>query len=381
MVSEDNLVVIYFTPSNRHLPTRLLECASRAEAETRIRSIVDYLKEINARQEGFHLLEHILLRPMNMDACQFNILGFENAVILKSKEARPRKDQQRDAFDTALLCCYSTNYKILKNAKKELVVMVKNLVGKELAVSSQTFLTELEAQKFIDTNVAFFNNQKNAGTLNSLLELDDEDKFFFCLLDPKGVLLFKGLETSDLSSQESTAREALTCGLYPARYSTRQEAENNFSIILTDSNGKDLARSPHIFPTALQAGQFIQKCIRMLEEARDPARLVEYRRVHGRNAAVFNSQLSVIYPKWTSRFGDQDFLQLFSQSLHQFVPAHIGVNLIGLDFMEMKAFEDLYFKYITELSNLSIENRSVVSKLSSDLLDLISNRTTQANPS
>ncbi len=381
MLKEDEKIVVYFAPSNRHIPTKMFECASRVEAETRIRSVVGFLKTLNATQEGFHLLEHILLRPMNMDACRFHILGPEASVMFTSKMAKPRVDQQRDAFDTTLLGCYSTNYSILRNPQKEFVVVVKNIVGKELATASQTFMTELAAQQFVETGVAYFNKNKEAGTLDTLLQFDDENKFFFCLLDSQGELVFRGLGSSGLAEQEEQAREALICALHPSRFSIRQDLENIHSVVLTDADGNDLARSRRDFPSAAQAAQFIQMYIRLVEEARDTAKLVDYRRVHGRNAGEFNSQLSVVFPKWTSRFSDQDFLQLFIQSLHHAVPAHVSVNLIGLDYAEMHTFEDLYFKYLAELSVLSLENRATVSKLSNDLLDLISRTTTQVKAS
>ena len=378
IVPESGQVAVYFSPSNRDTPSRIMVCANRKEAESRIGALIRALRELNARQEGFHLVDHILLRPMDMQLCRFMIHGEGEELWLVSKEARTREVQQRDAFDTVLLACYSNNYKILRTSKKEFVVVVKNAIGKEMATAARPFLTELSAQEFIDRCVLFFNIHREADTLHSLFELDDETKFFFCILDRNKTVLMQATEPSDLSGQEKQALRSVESGLYPDRYRIEGSLEKGFTVVLTDDADAAVARSRSEFQTEEQAKEFIRTTVRLLDEVRDGKSLLQYRRVNGRNSDDFNAQLSVVFPVWTSRFGNADFRQMFIRAVHESVPAHLAVNVIGLTYAEMHSFEDLYFSYLKELSGLSLENRHTVAKLSGDLLDLLTRKNQSA---
>ena len=81
--------------------------------------------------------------------------------------------------------------------------------------------------------------------------------------------------------------------------------------------------------------------------------------------------MSVVYPDWTARFDNPEFLQILKQTLYYCAPAHLSVRMVGLDFTEMKEFEDRYFEYLKLISNPSLENRDKTSDLSNSILDIL----------
>jgi hypothetical protein len=97
----------------------------------------------------------------------------------------------------------------------------------------------------------------------------------------------------------------------------------------------------------------------------------QYRRLDGRNAEEFNSQISVVYSAWTSRFDNHEFLQLFKQTLFNCAPAHLSINLVGLDYLKMSRFENLYAEYMKGLRKVSIENQEQLASLSNELLEIL----------
>ena len=98
---------------------------------------------------------------------------------------------------------------------------------------------------------------------------------------------------------------------------------------------------------------------------------VRFRRVGGRNANDFNSQLSIVYSAWSSRFHNQEFLELFKQTVFNCAPAHIAINMVGLSFQQMKEFEKFIFDTWKELQRASVENQDILSDLSNKILHIL----------
>ena len=53
-------------------------------------------------------------------------------------------------------------------------------------------------------------------------------------------------------------------------------------------------------------------------------------------------------------------------------PAHIAVNMVGLNFSDMKLFENLYFEYLEKIKSQNFENKNTLLNLSNGILNLIS---------
>ncbi len=370
----DQVYMVYFDPPTNETATELFVSDTRAEAKERIEKVIAFLRDQNSGSEGFHVVEHILLRPSDLLDCMFMLLGEDGQQIFKSKNANPEEVQKVGAQDTILLGCFKTNYKILKNPKQEFVVLIKNSVGVELAKSLKSFMTEVSAEKFIEESVAYFNLIREGGNFEKGYELDNQKKYFFDVLDESGERAFESLSALDISDQEVIVERLATYCINPECYKILSEEDGGYKAIITDYEQDDIVRSYSTFSDVERADSFKKDCLAYFEkilEARDYKSVFRFRRIDGRDARQFNSQLSIVYSGWSSRFNNQEFLQLFRQTLFNCIPAHLTVNMVGLQYDEMKKFENLYSRYMKELSTASLENRELLTDLSNDILNIL----------
>jgi len=371
IIVEENQFVVYFKATKQDNRIRLFGLNTKSEANKKIESLIQFLKLLNAKFEGFHIIEHILLRPKEGIECHYVIKGKAGSVLFKSKEAKAPDIQLKNATDMLLLACYSNNYRILQNLNKEFVVIVKNQIGKELAKAPETFMTETGAKNFIEQSINYFNEQKQADNFSKIMELDNDRKFHFILLNDRNQIFFQSLEMGDLSTQEEEAKDLLITGMYSTKYMIKMESDDHLAVYLLNTRNIEKARSKENFSNREKAEEFVRKSITYFENLQDAKSIIQYRRMNGRSAEEYNSQLSFIYPDWTARFSNQEFLQLFKQTIFKCAPAYLKINVIGLNYAEMSAFEESYFEYLKELPNDTINNRNSLEKLSHNLLDII----------
>ncbi len=368
---------VLFVPPTGETPTLLFSANSKEEAHHKIESLIKLLSDLNAKSEGFHIVEHILLRPLDSSDCYFTIKSKDQNVIFKSREARPEEVQSKQAIDALLLGCYPNNYRILQNPKKEYVVIIKNSIGVELAKSTASYLTEGGAQNFIEESMSFFNDKKESGELDQLYQLDNQKKYFFDIINEKGALLFKSTKALGISEQEQLAENLIIYTLNPACYEVVQNNDHTFLVALNDYESKQIAHSHQTFKTAEEAEKFIDQCLKFFEKINSTnayKSIIRFRRADGRNADIFNSQLSIVYSGWSSRFHNQEFIQLFKQTLFNCAPAHLFINMVGLNFQNMRKFEKVYFKYMDELPNANTENLNLLSNLSNEILSILNDK-------
>ena len=371
ITSEENQFVVYFKATKQDNRIRLFGLDTKNEANKKIESLIQFLKLLNAKFEGFHIIEHILLRPKEGIECHYVIKGKAGSVLFKSREAKAPDIQLKNAADMLLLACYSSNYRILQNLNKEFVVIVKNQIGKELAKAPDTFMTETGAKNFIEQCISYFNDQKQVDNFSKLIELDNDRKFHFILLNERKQIFFQSLEMADLSTQEEEAKDLLITGMYAIKYIIKTEPDDHFAVYLLNTRNIEKAKSKENFSNREKAEEFIRKAIMYFENLQDAKSIIQFRRMNGRSAEEYNSQLSFIYPDWTARFSNQEFLQLFKQTIFKCAPAYLKINVIGLNYAEMSAFEESYSEYLKELPNQTINSRNSLEKLSHNLLDII----------
>jgi hypothetical protein len=374
IVEEQGAFVIHFNPPTDEDPTRLLKMDSKSAAQEKLASLIQFLKNLNVQNEGFHIVEHILLRPMESADSYFIIKGATGEALFRSKDAQPEELQKSIALDTLLLGCYPNNFKVLQNQQNEYIVFIKNKVGKEMAKSTEAFATEIAAQNFIDSCEKFFKEQKETDDFDSNYTLDNQKKYHFDLLDEQSEVFFRSINAYDIKAQEKATEDLGGWALNPNNYQLGGGQGKAFKVFLTNYSNEQIAQSSATFNTLEKANAFIGKCVAYFEELGDSnlyKSIIRYQRIDGRSAQEFNSQLSVVYSDWTARFHNEEFRQLFQQTFFNCAPAHLGVNVVGLDYDAMITFERKYFQYLEEIANPSFENQGIRSELSNDLLDIL----------
>lgn len=371
---KDRLAVLSFSPPTKEIPTRLFTADTIKTAQEKMHGIINYLRKVNAQSENFHIVEHILLRPLDSSDCYFSLLDENEATTYLSKEAKPEEEQKKTALDTLLLGCYSNNYRTLLNPAKEYVVTIKNSIGKDLVKSSESFLTEQSAQKFIEMSILHFSKQKEAGNFEDVFKLDNQKKYFFDIIDQNSDILYESITPNSISVQEEQVEDLAIFTLNPSCYQVSEISGTAYTVVLNNYHQEHIAQSNKKFNTIDEAEDFIGYCIQYFEKinnANTYRAIVRYRRLDGRNAEEFNSQISVVYSAWTSRFDNHEFLQLFKQTLFNCAPAHLSINLVGLDYLKMSRFENLYAEYMKGLRKVSIENQEQLASLSNELLEIL----------
>jgi hypothetical protein len=187
-------------------------------------------------------------------------------------------------------------------------------------------------------------------------------------------VLFYSTEALSITDQEKEVDDLAIFTLNPSCYSTLNNPDDSYSVLLNNYEQVEIAHSYQSFKSINAAQEFIQYCLSYFERintANAYKSIVRYRRLDGRNADDFNSQISVVFTSWTSRFDNPEFLQLFKQTLFYCSPAHISINLVGLDYQEMKNFETVYFQLLDEMTKLSLENQELHTQLSNELLEIL----------
>jgi len=370
---EDNTAV-YFSPPTGERPTLIFKTESKDQAIQKIKTLINLFHDLNSKSEGFYLVEHILLRPPENNKSFFIIQNEEGSNIFKSIESDSEEIQGKRAADAILLGCYKNNYKILRNPKDEFVVLIKNTIGLELAKSITSFITENGAENFIEESIDYFKSKKEEGQIENCFTLDNLKQYYFDLLDNQDNILFQSIRSLSLTQQEEKVDDLFKFTINPESYQINENTDNTFSVTVIDYENEEILRSVKKYQNTKEADKFIQDSLNYFESIEGLSAFkatVRFRKVGGRNADDFNSQLSIVYSAWSSRFHNQEFLELCKQTVFNCAPAHIAINMVGLSFQQMKEFEKIYLQYMKELQKASIENQDVLSDLSNKILHIL----------
>ena len=139
-----------------------------------------FFSEKNLANESFHIVEHILLRPVDQTRCTYTLLD-ENCEkeLLRSSEVLDEMAQAAAAKDAILLAGYKNNYLVVTAKSGLHKVLLKNAVGRILANSLDEFSNEAAAKKFILQAIDSFIMIKNEQDFASYFRLDNKKEFLF----------------------------------------------------------------------------------------------------------------------------------------------------------------------------------------------------------
>ena len=372
---EGNQYVIYFNPPTGEIPTKLIALDSKLAAEKKRFEVLQYFSKKNESFNNFHVVEHILLRPVDQAKTNYILLD-ENKKngLFKSITLLDESSQMSLAKDAILLASFANNYSILSSSSSDYKVMIKNAIGTILAKSIETFNSEGSAQKFIASSIKSFQIVKKEKDISNYIKLDNEKEFLFQVLNEKDDILFSGLEPESISDYNEKANYLLLNAIEHDQYELIEESPDVFRIYLKDRSGIKIARIEKKFPSKLESKDHINELVAYFEKLIEKGSRnlnLRYYRLGSRAADDFNFKLSIVYPNWTDKFNRKSYLKLFQKTVFDCLPPHLSVNLVGLDFDEMSVFEKLYFDYLEQLKNDSFETRSQRLNASNKILDLL----------
>lgn len=166
-----DFVVIFKNPKTSE-ESIVFQGKSAEECEEAIGKLIQYLKQTNIQSEGFHVLEHLLLRPVESGKVQIT-LSNEGMRLLTSKQQYDDASKGIKDF-TKLILQYGVddanfsvkgtkdNYRIeLKDEKDKVVGILEGLRVKKTA------------EKMIDEIIEFIRDNKSAASIKANLTADD----------------------------------------------------------------------------------------------------------------------------------------------------------------------------------------------------------------
>ncbi len=372
IIAQENGYAIFFMPPTGEPATLLTKARDKEEAKRKVHGIIKHFQEVNTKNEGFHIVEHILLRPKENNKYYF-YLRHEGVDKFRSLDMLPADQQRVEAMDTILLACFNSNYKIVENRKNTFLVIIKDRMGEELAKSLETFQSEAKAEAFIQKTISFYEQSKESGNLAQVFRLDDERKYHFTILNESNDALFKTLNAI-LTKEHEQIIETLKSVLLSSLSYVIEEVDDHFKVLVLDYQGNSILESVDKFPDRQKADHFVNHSLAYFDKVIGQFQFNSVIRLQGLetvSAEDLNYQLSVVYPNWTARFNDEEFFQLFKQTLFKSAPAHLAINMVGLRYNQMEEFEELYFQYMENSSKRDRESLQQQDLLTAELLEIL----------
>lgn len=157
-IEKDKNFVIYFNnpATKKHYP--IYKSAKLIDAEEALTKLMSNLSSFNDLSEGFHMVEHILLRDVNA-AFRFIYISEDN-IELTSEFDYNDSSYSRTEFTSNLLSTgkTKTNYTIKKNGDLYHFIMTKK--SSKFRVTSENFSSKKEAEAAIADLIHEFENTK-----------------------------------------------------------------------------------------------------------------------------------------------------------------------------------------------------------------------------
>jgi hypothetical protein len=374
IVQNNTMWEVFFIPPTEEKASLLFVTPSKKEADEKLSSLVQKLIETSKENERFFIVEHILLRPISYRECRFFLKNQENDSIFKSLTIDKEEQQYLTAQDTLILAAYEENYRISKNELGDFIVTIKSKSGKILVESCHSFMTVLKAEEFIKLYSSYYYQSINQSTDN--IELDNKVKYFLELLDHNNEALLKSTESSSPGEHNKLLKTLISAASTSTSFEIRKEAKRRYKVALTDGDNKEIAFSINEFSSETEANTYIAEASNYFSEQPQDVeefKAVRFSKLNDHAIESYNNQLSVVFPDWTGRFNNLEFLEVFKQTIFNCTPAHLSINFMGLDFKSMSSFEKQYAELLDELANVSYENRDKVANMSNQVFKFLVN--------
>lgn len=152
----DDKFMILFQVTRQEAPVKICEVNSIDDGKQVIQELTQYFQEISRKAEGFHVVEHILLRSLTLTEYQFQLLDKNDQVLFLSVNDTDLNAQKLNAKDTVLLGCKRSNYKRIQNKKGKHTILIVDRHGNPIARSKNTFASEEGVANKVDDTIRYF---------------------------------------------------------------------------------------------------------------------------------------------------------------------------------------------------------------------------------
>lgn len=154
--SEDDHYIILLSVEKNESPTKVCQVDSEESGKSTIDALISYFKNLNNDGEGFHTIEHVLLRPSNVDEYHFIIKDAQNRKLLKSITPLDIDKQRNIVENIIILGGDRINYHRAEISPGMHQLFIKNKEGNNIAKLVNTQASEEHAVKIINDLVKYF---------------------------------------------------------------------------------------------------------------------------------------------------------------------------------------------------------------------------------
>ncbi|GAB4411253.1 MAG: hypothetical protein OHK0039_16280 [Bacteroidia bacterium] len=167
--TEGDKAAIYFRPPGGE-EQWVSQTESIEAAEAALTQLIAHLRELNRRSEGFHLVEHLLLRPVASQRQRWVVTDEQTPLLMGPYVTGDPAAAQRSLLKALEQGAAKERYRVGSEGKERdqrFFVLLLDEGGKELA-RSEAFLVEESAQAHVEVLRKFVEKQKKKGFSASL---------------------------------------------------------------------------------------------------------------------------------------------------------------------------------------------------------------------
>lgn len=135
---------------------KVWEGAGYVEVHQKLESWINYLSALNRRMEGFHLVEHILLRAQAKDRHGFRFINDQDNVLLVSYELGDLEEQRAISNQIDEFGLLRDHYKIVEQLNQNFQIILVNQDQKPIAVCPEPIYTREGAEEKIEDLIEHF---------------------------------------------------------------------------------------------------------------------------------------------------------------------------------------------------------------------------------
>lgn len=125
---KDGIYTVLFKSGRNHR-LELFKKDSLESAQKNVETIIDYLYKLNEASEGFHIIEHTLLRPLSMISYGLTLLDENNQPILVQYKNQPLANQELIAENIDKIGRKRENYLIEEKDGKFEIILVETIIN------------------------------------------------------------------------------------------------------------------------------------------------------------------------------------------------------------------------------------------------------------
>lgn len=155
---------ILFNSPTSSIPSKIFESNSKDLCDSIINDSIKKFSKLNLNSQGFHIIEHILLRPSQVTKYNNVITNKEGELLLESfvkSDFENQKDIRSDIYTNTRL---KENFTLNKaTGSSKFNVIVNDLFGNPVLISKKKFNTENQSNIFINQLWEFFKNSRING--------------------------------------------------------------------------------------------------------------------------------------------------------------------------------------------------------------------------